>query len=81
MEKEDQLLEAIRKKTRLRFLFAFVTVVLYGSFVLAYMEAGSFLRETVGSSSVTGALVLFWGLIPIFLLMEYIFISLNKEKK
>lgn len=81
MKKEDQLLEAIRKKTRLRFLFAFVTVVLYGSFVLAYMEAGFFLRETVGSSSVTGALVLFWGLILIFLLMEYMFISLNKEKK
>lgn len=81
MEKEDRLLEAIRKKTRLRFLFAFFTVVLYGSFVLAYLEAGFFLRETIGNSSVTGALVLFWGLILIFLLMEYIFISLNKEKK
>lgn len=81
MEKEDQLLEAIRKKTRLRFLFACVTVVLYGSFVLAYTEAGFFLRETIGNSSVTGVLVLFWGLILIFLLMEYIFISVNKEKK
>ena len=81
MEKEEQLLAAIRKKTRLRFLFAFFTVVLYGSFVLAYLEAGLFLRETIGNSSVTGALVLFWGLILIFLLMEYIFISLNKEKK
>ena len=81
MKREDQILEAIRKKTRLRFLFVFVTLVLYGSFTLAYLEAGSFLRETVGDSLITGALVLFWGLILVFLLMEYIFISLNKEKK
>ena len=79
MENEDQILATIRKKTHQRFLFAAVTLLLYGSFVLCYTESAWFLTETIGDSPVSGGLVLYLALIAIFLTMEYVFLSRNKD--
>lgn len=80
MERDDQILDTIHKKTRQRFLFASITLLLYGSFALCYTDAGSFLSKTTGDSSVSIGLLFFLGLIAIFLVMEYVFLLLNKDK-
>tara|TARA_B110000971_G_C19952898_1_gene474242 strand:+ start:592 stop:834 length:243 start_codon:yes stop_codon:yes gene_type:complete len=80
MENEDKILGSIRSKVRQRFLFVSITVLLYSSFVLCYTENGQFLGEVVGDSATSGGLILFLGLIVVFLLLEYIFIVLNKDK-
>lgn len=80
MKNEYQILGSILSKVRQRFLFTTITVLLYGSLVLCYTDNGWFLRKLTGDSAISGGLILFLGLIVVFLLLEYIFLVLNKEK-
>jgi hypothetical protein len=80
MENQDQILESIRSKVRQRFLFVAITVFLYGSFVLCYVHEGRVLNHVTADSEISGGLVLFFGLIVVFLFLEYLFLALNKEK-
>ena len=80
MESQDQILGSIRSKVRQRFLFAAITIFLYGSFVLCYIDEMWILSHVKGDSAISGGLVLFFGLIVVFLFLEYIFLALNKDK-
>lgn len=77
----DSRLQAIRRKTRQRLLFSGATLLMYFSYVLNYTGAGSFLREKIGGSSLTGSLLMFMSLIVIFIALELIFLALNREGK
>lgn len=77
---EQQRLEAIRGKTRQRLGFALLVLVLYFAYVLNYLPLGSFLGERLGESWVTGSLLMFAGLIVAFLLLELVFLVLNRDK-
>lgn len=78
---KHQKLEAVRRKTRQRLWFTGVTLVLYFSYVLNYTESGAFLHNTVGDSAVTGSLLMFAGLIVLFLLFEGLFLLINRDGK
>ena len=80
MENQDQILDSIRSKVRQRFLFTAMTVFLYGSFVLCYVDEGRVLNHVTGDSAISGGLVLFFSLIVVFLFLEYIFLTLSKDK-
>jgi hypothetical protein len=49
------------------------------SYVLNYTEGGSFLAEPLGDSHVTGSLAMFAGLIVIYILLELLFLALNRD--
>ncbi|MEH6516829.1 MAG: hypothetical protein V7742_09115 [Halioglobus sp.] len=73
-------IEAIRLKTRRRLLFTGITLVLYFSYVvLNYTSLGSFIRQPIGDSLITGSLVLFPSLIVIFIALEVLFLFLNSR--
>ena len=78
MNKEEKF-AAIRRKTRQRLLFALVTMVLYFSFVLNYTSAGSVFLGAPGSGGMPGPVVMFMGLIVSFILLELLFLYLNRE--
>ncbi len=75
---EQQRLEAIRRKTRQRLGFALLVLVLYFAYVLNYLPLGGFLGERLGDSRVTGSLLMFAGLIVVFILLELLFLVLNR---
>jgi len=77
---EQQRLEAIRRKTRHRLGFALLVLVLYFAYVLNYLPLGSFLGERLGESWVTGSLLMFAGLIVAFILLELVFLVLNRDR-
>jgi uncharacterized membrane protein (DUF485 family) len=73
-------IEAIRLKTRRRLLFTGITLVLYFSYVvLNYTSLGSFMHKPIGDSLITGSLVLFPSLILIFIVLEVLFLFLNRR--
>jgi hypothetical protein len=76
---KQQKIETIKRKTRQRLLFAVITVVMCLSYVLNYTEGGSFLAEPLGDSHVTGSLAMFAGLIVIYILLELLFLALNRD--
>ncbi len=78
MNKEEKF-AAIRRKTRQRLLFALVTMGLYFSFVLNYTGIGSALRGDPGAGGMPGPVVMFMGLIVCFILLEILFLYLNRE--
>lgn len=80
MDKESKL-RAIKRKTRQRLLFSGITLVMYFSYVLNYTAAGSFLGEKIGSSQLTGSLMMFMALIVIFIGMEILFLALNRDQE
>lgn len=69
----------IRRTTRRRFWFAGITLVLYFSFVLNWTSVGQFLGQRIGGNAVTGSLLMFAGLIVIFILMEAIFLKITNS--
>ena len=77
---KQQLHRVIRRKTRQRLGFALVVLVLYFAYVLNYLPLGSFLGKRLGESWVTGSLLMFAGLIVAFLLLELVFLVLNRDK-
>ncbi len=75
---ELQRLEAIRRKTRQRLGFALLVLVLYFAYVLNYLPLGSFLGARLGDSRVTGSLLMFASLIIAFIILELLFLLLNR---
>jgi len=77
---DDQVIIAvIRRKTRQRFLFSGVVMVLYFSFVLNWGSTGKVLGSALGESAVSGSLLMFAVLIVTFLLLELVFLYLNRN--
>lgn len=71
----------IAKKIRQRFLFSLICIGLYGLFAFGYTDAGAFLREAISPSlPISWAIIVFMGLIVIFVLLEFIFLQLNKPE-
>ncbi len=71
-------LQMIRARTRRRFVFTLVTLVLYFSFVLNWTAVGEGLARRLGMSHVTGSLLMFAALIVFFILLELVFLLLNR---
>ncbi|MBE9539028.1 MAG: DUF485 domain-containing protein [Proteobacteria bacterium] len=80
MDKKEKL-EVIKRKVRQRFLFSAFTIALYFSYVLNYTSAGSFLSKQIGDTHITGSLALYAALIVVFIILELIFLQINRDKK
>ena len=76
----DEKLQAIKRKTRQRIVFSLVTMVLYFSFVLNYTSGGSGYIEELGSARIPGSLVMFAGLIIVFVILELVFLFISREQ-
>ena len=77
---KKQKIEAIRRKTRLRMLFTLLTMGLYFCYVLNYTGSGASLGNTLGSSHISGSLVMYTGLIIIFIGLELVFLGINRNR-
>lgn len=75
---EAAKLRVIRARTRRRFVFTGITLVLYFSFVLNWTAVGDSLAERLGASHVTGSLLMFASLVIFFILLELVFLVLNQ---
>jgi len=71
-------LQVIRARTRRRFVFTAITLLLYFSFVLNWTPVGDRLAERLGASYITGSLLMFAGLVVFFILLELVFLRLNQ---
>lgn len=71
-------LQVIRARTRRRFVFTLITLLLYFSFVLNWTVVGDRLAERLGASHITGSLLMFAGLIVFFIFLELVFLLLNQ---
>jgi len=71
----------IKRKIRLRLAFAAFTMMLYFSYALNYTAVGSFLGDPLGESHITGSLAMYVGLIALFIVLELIFLGINRDKK
>ena len=78
MNKSD-MLKAVRRRTRLRLLFALLVLALYFAYLFNYLPAGAVLGERLGSSWVTGSLLMFAGLVVSFLLLEWLFLRVDGD--
>jgi len=78
MDKPDWR-QAIRRRARLRLLFAGLVLGLYFAYLLNYLPSGSALGERLGSSWVTGSLAMFAGLVVIFLVLEWLFLLVDRD--
>jgi hypothetical protein len=77
----DEKFAIIKRKTRQRLLFAVVTMTLYFSFALNYLEGSAALIASFGIGGVPGPLVMFVGLVLLFILLELIFLFLNRGQR
>lgn len=71
-------LAVIRARTRRRLVFTLTTLVLYFSFVLNWTDSGAWLGARLGASHVTGSLLMFCGLVVVLILLELLFLLLNR---
>lgn len=76
---ENDILRAVRRKTRLRLTYALIALALYFSYLLNYLPSGNFLRERLGSSWISGSLALFAGLIVLFIFLEFLFLVVDSD--
>lgn len=72
-------LAVIKARTRRRLFFTLTTLVLYFAFILNWTTLGGWLSARLGSSYVTGSLLMFAGLIVFFILLELLFLLLNRS--
>jgi len=75
----DNKIEAIKRKTRRRFVFAGITLAMYFTFVLNWTEAGAALGSLLGDSHISGSILLFAGLIVLMIGLEVIFLLMNRH--
>jgi len=76
----NEKFKAIKRKTRQRFLFSLITMALYFSFVLNYTSGGSTVIDALGSARIPGPLVMFAGLIIVFVMLEVVFLFISREQ-
>lgn len=77
MENAEKL-AVIRVRTRRRLVFTLMTLVLYFSFVLNWAGFGDWLGARLGASHVTGSLLMFVALVVVLILLELLFLLLNR---
>ena len=78
---QDPKLQAIARRTRRRLSFSLVTLLLYFSYVLNYTAGGDRLGERLGTSHVTGSLLMFICLILSFIALELLFLALSRRQE
>ena len=76
---DPEILKTVRRKTRQRLAFALVTLILYFAYLLNYMPLGTFLRERLQGSWISGSLAMYAGLIVMFIFLELIFLRLDSD--
>jgi hypothetical protein len=76
---EKEVLRAVRRKTRLRLGYALIALVLYFSYLFNYLPSGNFLKERLGSSWVSGSLLMFAGLIVLLIFLEMLFLFVDSD--
>ncbi len=70
----DDKLAAIRRKTRQRYLYALITMVLYFSFILNYIDGAGELIARLGVGNVPGPVIMFALLVIAFIALESLFL-------
>ena len=78
MTTKDRLL---RERTRRRFFFTGLHLLLYFSFSLNWTSWGSFLAERLGATYLSGAIVMFAGLVVLFIVLESVFLWLSQREE
>ncbi len=71
----------VRRKTRLRFLFAGITVLFYFAFVLLWTPAGASLNTPIGNSMITGGMAIFVALVLLFVVLELTFLWIYSRER
>ena len=77
--KSDRERNFLRRQIRRRFLFASVTLIIYFSYALNYTEVGSFLNQRLGSSYISGSLLMYGLIIISSIGLEWIFLRTQEE--
>ncbi len=77
--KSDRVRNFLRRQIRRRFLFASVTLIIYFSYALNYTEVGSFLNQRLGSSYISGSLLMYGLIIVSSIGLELIFLRTQEE--
>ena len=77
--KSDRVRNFLRRQIRRRFLFASVTLIIYFSYALNYTEIGSFLNQRLGSSYISGSLLMYGLIIISSIGLEWIFLRTQEE--
>ena len=76
---ENDILNAVRRKTQHRLTYALVTLALYFAYLFNYLPSGDFLKERLGSSWISGSLAMFAGLIVLFIFLEFLFLIVDSD--
>ena len=69
----------IKRRIRRRLFFTGLTLLLYFSYVLNYAEMGSFLGQRLGTSFISGSLLMYGSLIVGFLALECVFLRTQDD--
>ena len=77
--KSDRVRNFLQRQIRRRFLFASVTLIIYFSYALNYTEIGSFLNQRLGSSYISGSLLMYGLIIISSIVLELIFLRTQDE--
>ena len=77
--KSDRVRNFLRRQIRRRFLFASVTLIIYFSYALNYTEIGSVLNQRLGSSYISGSLLMYGLIIVSSIGLEWIFLRTQEE--
>lgn len=77
--KSDRVRNFLRRQIRRRFLFASVTLIIYFSYALNYTEVGSFLNQRLGSSYISGSLLMYGLIIISSIGLEWVFLRTQEE--
>lgn len=72
---DTEKLRVVAARTRRRLAIAFVTIACYAAFVINWTPLGAGLRQPLGEHPATGSLLMFAGLIVLFLLLELGFLA------
>ena len=77
--KSDRVRNFLQRQIRRRFLFASVTLIIYFSYALNYTEVGSFLNQRLGSSYISGSLLMYGLIIISSIGLEWVFLRTQEE--
>ncbi|MEQ8515675.1 MAG: hypothetical protein RIC38_08735 [Chromatocurvus sp.] len=80
---DTEKLRVVAARTRRRLALTFVTIGCYFAFVINWTAPGAGLREPLGGHPATGSLLMFAGLILLFLSMElgFLFAYLGSRRR
>ncbi len=73
------LTKLIKRRITRRLFFTGFTLLLYFSYALNYTEMGSFLSQRLGSSFISGSLLMYGSLIVGFIALEWVFLRTQDD--